>query len=102
MPIESQDATTARPAPDGNWQQEYLIDFLIACDDDGIYSAVALNLPGAGSCGDTAEEALENGQEAVRAVIESYVANGRAIPWREATTEALPADAVQQRVYVHA
>jgi len=61
---------------------------VITQDEEGIFSAVALNLPGAGSCGDTLEEAVENSKEAIRGVLESYVANGEEIPWKD--TSALP------------
>ena len=50
-------------------------------DDQGIYSAVALNLPGTGSCGDTWAEAMENFREAAAGTIEYYVESGEEIPW---------------------
>jgi predicted RNase H-like HicB family nuclease len=51
-------------------------------EDDGSFSAVVLNLPGAGSCGDTKEEAVRNVREAILAVIESYNDSHEDIPWR--------------------
>jgi predicted RNase H-like HicB family nuclease len=58
----------------------YRIVLQITKESDGRFSAVALNLPGAGSCGDTAAEAEANAKEAILAAIESY---GDYIPWTE-------------------
>lgn len=54
-------------------------------EDDGGYSAIALNLPGAGSCGDTETEAVDNAIEAIRAVMEVYREHGDDIPWHNVT-----------------
>ncbi len=48
---------------------------------EGGYSVLAANLPGVGSQGDTAEEALANVVEAFEGCLESYRAHGEAIPW---------------------
>jgi predicted RNase H-like HicB family nuclease len=53
----------------------------ITRDDDGGYSAIVLNLPGAGSCGATEDEAIENAKEAVAGVVESYRDDGVEVPW---------------------
>ena len=53
---------------------------IIAEEDTG-FSAIALNLPGTGSCGDTEQEALENFQEAARGALASYLEAGDTIPW---------------------
>ena len=50
-------------------------------EDDGGYSAIVLNLPGAGSCGATEEEALKNARDAVAGVVESYRDDGVEVPW---------------------
>lgn len=50
-------------------------------DDVGTVSAIVLNLPGCGSCGDTEEEALQNVREAIAGVIGSYRDEGARIPW---------------------
>jgi predicted RNase H-like HicB family nuclease len=50
---------------------------------DGGYSAIALNLPGTGSCGETEAEAIDNAREAIRAVMEVYREQGEEIPWRQ-------------------
>ena len=52
----------------------------LIAEDDGTWSAIVLNLPGAGSCGATEEEALENVREAVRGLIASYTEDGEIIP----------------------
>ena len=49
-------------------------------ESDGV-SAIVMNLPGAGSCGNTEEEALSNVREAISGVIESY--GQGAIPWTQ-------------------
>ncbi|MBN1393938.1 MAG: type II toxin-antitoxin system HicB family antitoxin [Pirellulales bacterium] len=50
-------------------------------EEDDSLSAIVLNLPGAGSCGNTEEEVLENLREAVLGVIESHIEAGEDIPW---------------------
>ena len=62
---------------------KYRCHVAIMQDDDDLYSAIVLNLPGAGSCGATADEALEHVREAVAGVIEAYRSHGAAIPWIE-------------------
>lgn len=52
-------------------------------EDDGGFSAIALNLPGAGSCGDTEAEAVENAREAISGVLETYEELGQGVPWRD-------------------
>ena len=57
---------------------------------DNTYSAVVVNLPGCGSCGDSEEVALENVKEAIRGVIESYSDAGEDIPWVDVDREEKP------------
>lgn len=52
-------------------------------EKEGGYSAVVLNLPGAGSQGETKEEAITNVKEALVAVLELYLEDNRGIPWRD-------------------
>jgi len=59
-------------------------------EDDGSFSAVVLNLPGAGSCGTTEEEALKNVREAILGVIESYAETDSEIPWRGQDEYGIP------------
>jgi predicted RNase H-like HicB family nuclease len=51
-------------------------------DEDGIFSSVALNLPGTGSCGPTENDAIERFKEAAAGMIESYLEADEAIPWK--------------------
>ena len=53
----------------------------ITPEEEGGFSAVAANLPGAASQGDTEEEALANITEALHGVLESYQEMGEKIPW---------------------
>ena len=50
-------------------------------EDDGSFSAVVINLPGVGSCGDTEAEAIENVKEAMTGVLEEYTESGEDVPW---------------------
>jgi predicted RNase H-like HicB family nuclease len=59
----------------------YRCHFAIVKDEEGSFSVTVLNLPGAGSCGDTEEEAVENAKQAAISTIESYLADGEEIPW---------------------
>jgi predicted RNase H-like HicB family nuclease len=71
-------------------------------EDDGSFSAIVLNLPGAGSCGDTEEEALQNVREAVLGVIESHLDAGEEVPWTDSASEDIPADATHKWIDVSA
>ena len=71
-------------------------------EEDGTYSAVVLNLPGAGSCGPTEDDAVENAKEAVLGVIESHKAAGEDVPWIDCRQEDIPAGAKVKWVLVDA
>ena len=90
--------------PEAAWSEPkaFKVHVRITKDEDGTYSAIALNLPGAGSCGDTEEEAMQNFLEAVRGVLESYGASGQEIPWKEAVGQDIPSGAIQKWILVHA
>jgi len=64
-------------------------------EDNGFYSAVVANLPGCGSCGASEEEAVVNVQEAIRGTIQSYIADGKDIPWNMA--EEIPEGTVRSK-----
>src|SRR5574340_300579 len=66
----------------------------------GGFSAIVLNLPGCGSCGDTEEEALANVQEAIRGVIESYREDVAEIPWKDSTRQRSPGRAKAKWIVV--
>lgn len=59
----------------------YRCHVAILKEDDGTFSAIVLNLPGAGSCGDTEEQAIENVRDAIIELIASYLDAGDEIPW---------------------
>ena len=74
-------AATIFFTPVCNKQKAYRCHVSVMQEEDGAFSAIVLNLPGAGSCGDTAEKALDNLREAVLGVIESHIEAGEEIPW---------------------
>ena len=71
-------------------------------EDDGSFSAVVLNLPGAGSCGNTVEDALRNVREAILGTIESYTEAGEGIPWRGPGDYEIPEGAIPKWILVDA
>ena len=86
------------------WTQSsksYRCHILSVREEDCSYSVVVLNLPGVGSCGDTEEEALRNANEAVCGAIESYLAAGETIPWRNSLDADMPDDARHKWILVH-
>jgi predicted RNase H-like HicB family nuclease len=80
----------------------YRCHVLLITEDDGTLSGVALNLPGAGSCGASEEEVIANVQEAVKGVIDSYRRSGKVIPWVDSTHSKLPDGAKQKWILVNA
>ena len=74
---------------------------LITKDDTDSFSAVVLNLPGAGSCGSTEEEAMENVKEAIRGVLEAYKAAGQDIPWYDSSAADIPPGAMQKWIILN-
>ena len=81
-------------------KKTYRCEVSIIQEEDGTLSAVVLNLPGAGSCGNTAEEALKNLREAVLGVIESHIETGEDIPWLGSGEYVVPQDTVIIEEYV--
>jgi predicted RNase H-like HicB family nuclease len=83
------------------WNPEsYRCHLAIVREDDGTFSVIVLNLPGAGSCGDTEQEAIVNTREAVSGIIHSYRDSGVDIPWACATTYTIPDGAKQKWILV--
>ena len=74
----------------------YRLHLLITKESDGSFSAVVLNLPGTGSCGDTEEMATENAKEAARGVLEVYEQGGEEIPWTNTYSADIPAGSKQK------
>jgi antitoxin HicB len=60
--------------------KSYVFKVELEQDEDGRWSAVIPALPGCASDGDTAEDALQNVEEAARLYVEVLVEDGRAIP----------------------
>ncbi len=96
------DALTVSPTDDWSETTAYRCHVCLICEEDGTFSAIVLNLPGAGSCGDTEEEALQNVREAVQGVIESYNASGETVPWKDSEPEDIPEGAKQTWILVNA
>ena len=87
-----------------SWQEPeetYRVHILTTREDDGTYSTIALNLPGAGSCGDTKEESIANAKEAIKAVLEAHKDAGDHIPWKDSTKEKI-INGEQKWIIVHA
>lgn len=101
--LENKAVTYKGKVDDWHSGKMYRVHLLITQDEGGTYSAVALNLPGAGSCGDTEAEAVENAKEAVTALLESYGDAGTPVPWRDSLSTDIPTNGGTQRVVlVHA
>jgi predicted RNase H-like HicB family nuclease len=93
---------TAITLSGGGWRpgKGYRLHLLILKDDENSYSAVALNLPGAGSCGDSIEEAVENAKEAISGVLEEYNSSGVPIPWKDSSAVEIPLGAIQKWIII--
>jgi predicted RNase H-like HicB family nuclease len=94
-------------SPQGPWEvipqeSSYVCYIALVREDDGTYSAIVLNLPGCGSCGDSEEEAIKNVKEAVAGCIESYASAGEQIPWAIPDRSMVAACAKYKRITVNA
>jgi predicted RNase H-like HicB family nuclease len=87
--------------PSENWKptRGYRFHILLVPEEDRSYSAIVLNLPGIGSCGVSEEEAIENVKEAIRAALDEY---GDSIPWKDTSSEKIPAGAKQRWIVLDA
>ncbi len=87
-----------------NWQEPketYAIHLLILPEEeDGGYSAIALNLPGAGGSGETKEEAIASAEEGIKGVLQSYKESGESIPWKDSRSDKTPGE--KRWINVHA
>jgi predicted RNase H-like HicB family nuclease len=70
-------------------------------EEDGEFSALVLNLPGAGSCGPTEAEAIQNVEESIRGLIEVYKDYGDPIPWKDSRAEEIPNGAKTKWILVN-
>jgi predicted RNase H-like HicB family nuclease len=80
---------------------EYRCHLALTTDADGQVSAVVLNLPGTGSCGESDEKAISNAREAIAGVIESYVEDKESIPWVDQFDYEIPINARQKWILVN-
>ena len=53
-----------------NNPKSYRAHVAVLREDDGTYSALVLNLPGAGSCGDSLDDVMSNVRDAVLTMVE--------------------------------
>lgn len=82
--------------------KSYRCHVAILREENGTFSAVVLNLPGVGSCGDTEAEALANAKDAAAATIASYLDDREDIPWDEPGRYPIPEGCTQKWVLVDA
>lgn len=64
----------------------YRCHLAIVHDGERSWSAIALNLPGGGGCGETESEAIEDAKSSVVGLVESYTEDSVDIPWIDSTT----------------
>ena len=102
--IELENINLAQLSNDQNWANlvAYRCHVCMIREDDGTFSAIVLNLPGCGSCGDTKDEAIANVREAVLGVIESHRTANEPIPWQDAESDDIPNGASQKWILVDA
>jgi predicted RNase H-like HicB family nuclease len=82
--LENMAITRIMASEDWQAKNAYRFHILLLPEEDRSWSAIVLNLPGIGSCGDTEEESIENVKEAIRAGLDAY--DGEEIPWKDNTT----------------
>jgi predicted RNase H-like HicB family nuclease len=82
--------------------RSYRCHVAVIPEAEGDFSAIVLNLPGIGSGGDTAEEALINVHDAVKTALEAYDSLQMPIPWRSTSESDVPAGAQATWIVVDA
>lgn len=92
MPTEVLNTAITQRVSSDDWLKvrEYRCHILITQDVGGVFSAVVLNLPGIGSCGDTEEIAIANAKDAIRLALEDYEESHEEIPWKDTSTVVIP------------
>ena len=75
---------------------------VIVQEEGGEYSAVALNLPGLATVGDTFDEALANFHDAAVGILESYGQSGDDIPWKNTQGMKAPVGAEERWITIDA
>ena len=73
----------------------------ILCPEKTGFSVYVANLPGVASQGETVDEAKNNIREAFLGAIETYVSQGKPIPWSHMPSTDLPKDAKEVRILVN-
>jgi predicted RNase H-like HicB family nuclease len=101
--LENESNSTSVVFNEVAWPEEsaYRCHICLVPEDDGQFSAIVLNLPGAASCGATESEALENVQESIRGLIEVYKEHDDPIPWKDSRSEEIPAGTKTQWILVN-
>ncbi len=61
--------------------ENYECQLSVIQDSERSWSAIVVNLPGAGGCGDTEQEAIDDAKRSVVGLIESYAEDGVDVPW---------------------
>jgi predicted RNase H-like HicB family nuclease len=102
--IDSLDSTIYQDLSDRDvWTHKtYRCHVGLIREDDGTFSAIVLNLPGVGSCGDTEEDAMKNCREAIRGALESYDAANGTIPWKDPASYEISNGTTQKWIVVNA
>ena len=106
MILESRNKSEA-PTENPSWEQgdnadPYRVEILSVEEEEGGWSTIALNLPGAGSCGDTKDESIANAREAITAVLETYKSSGEQIPWVEVTADKIDPRGERKVIWIDA
>jgi predicted RNase H-like HicB family nuclease len=85
------------------WTKEsaYRCNVCLVPEEDGKFSAIVLNLPGAASSGKTESEALANVEESIRGLIEVYKEHHDPIPWKDYRSEDIPSGTKTQWIMVN-
>lgn len=79
--VNTSDKVEVKPG-DVQWNPAaYRCHVAIIKECDESFSAIVINLPGVGSCGDTEEDVIANVREAVLGAVESFKTSGDPIPW---------------------
>ena len=78
----------------------YRVRVALTKEDDGGFSAVCPELPGAVSQGSTIDQALERMEEAVTALLSSYAELGEQVPWKSAGDAELAPESIERWIVV--
>jgi predicted RNase H-like HicB family nuclease len=101
--LENESNSTSFVFDSVEWPEEsaYRCHICLVPEEDGQFSAIVLNLPGAASCGKSESDALANVKESVRGLIAVYEEHGDPIPWKDYRSEEIPNGAKTQWILVN-